>query len=296
MNTIGRAVIRALSPASRSVRNRRRYGDVIIAILLAGIAFFSAIPLVMSIGMSLKPINELFYFPPQILPSQPTLDNFVMLFKLMKTTYVPFSRYAFNTLFLTLSTTVGHLLLASLAAYPLAKVPFPGNRFFNNVVLYSLMFVSTVNDIANYQTISALGWLDTYLAVIIPGMGASLGLFIMTNYMRTIPTTLLEAARIDGSSEFGTYRRIVMPMARPAYLTVLILMFQQMWNQNNSAYVYSEELKTLPYALTQITAGGIVRMGAAQAVGVLMLIVPATVFIINQTKIVETMATSGIKD
>ncbi len=285
-----------LSPTARSVRNRRRYGDVIIALLLAGIAFFSAIPLVMSIGMSLKPINELFYFPPQILPSQPTLGNFVMLFKLMKTTYVPFSRYAFNTLFLTLATTVGHVLLASLAAYPLAKLAFPGNRFFNNVVLYSLMFVSTVNDIANYQTISFLGWLDTYLAVIIPGMGASLGLFIMTNYMRTIPTTLLEAARIDGSSEFGTYWRIVMPMARPAYLTVLILMFQQMWNQNNSAYVYSEELKTLPYALTQITSGGIVRMGAAQAVGVLMLIVPATVFIINQTKIVETMASSGIKD
>lgn len=296
MGKTGRAIIRMLSPTARSVRNRRRYGDVIIALLLAGIAFFSAIPLVMSIGMSLKPINELFYFPPQILPSQPTLDNFVMLFKLMKTTYVPFSRYAFNTLFLTLATTLGHVLLASLAAYPLAKLPFPGNRFFNNVVLYSLMFVSTVNDIANYQTISFLGWLDTYLAVIIPGMGASLGLFIMTNYMRTIPTTLLEAARIDGSSEFGTYWSIVMPMARPAYLTVLILMFQQMWNQNNSAYVYSEELKTLPYALTQITSGGIVRMGAAQAVGVLMLIVPATVFIINQTKIVETMASSGIKD
>ena len=280
----------------RSVRNRKKYGDVVIALILLVIAFFSAIPLVMSIGMSLKPINELFYFPPRILPSQPTLDNFVMLFKLMKTTYVPFSRYAFNTVFITLATTVGHIIIASLAAYPLAKIPFPGQKFFNNVVLYSLMFVSTVNDIANYLTISWLGWLDTYWAVIIPGMGASLGLFIMTNYMRTIPTTLLEAANIDGSSDFGTYWRIVMPMARPAYLTVLILMFQQMWNQNNSAYVFSENLKTLPYALTQITSGGIVRMGAAQAVGVLMMIVPAVVFIINQTKIVETMATSGIKD
>lgn len=282
--------------STRSVRNRRKYGDVIVAIILITIAVFSAIPLVMSIGMSLKPINELFYFPPRILPTEPTLDNFVLLFKRMKTTYVPFSRYAFNTVFLTLATTGGHLLLASMAAYPLAKIPFPGQKFFNNVVLYSLMFVSTVNDIANYLTISWLGWLDTYLAVIIPGMGASLGLFIMTNYMRTIPDALLEAAEIDGCSFFGTYRRIVMPMARPAYLTVFILMFQQMWSQNNSAYVFSEELKTLPYALTQITSGGIVLMGAAQAVGVLMLIVPAVVFIFNQTQIVETMATSGIKD
>lgn len=280
----------------RSVRNRRKSGDVLVAIILIIIAFFSAIPLVMSIGMSLKPINELFYFPPRILPQEPTLDNFVLLFKRMKTTYVPFSRYAFNTIFLTLATTGGHLFLASMAAYPLAKIPFPGQKFFNSVVLYSLMFVSTVNDIANYLTISWLGWLDTYWAVIIPGMGTSLGLFIMTNYMRTIPDSLLEAAEIDGCSHFGIYRRIVMPMAKPAVLTVFILMFQQMWGQNNSAYVFSEELKTLPYALTQITSGGLVLMGAAQAVGVLMLIVPATVFILNQTQIVETMATSGIKD
>ncbi len=282
--------------SGRSVRNRRKSGDLLVTLILLSIAIFSAIPLVMSIGMSLKPINELFYFPPRILPTEPTLDNFVLLFKRMKTTYVPFSRYAFNTIFLTLATTGGHLLLASMAAYPLAKIDFPGQKFFNNVVLYSLMFVSTVNDIANYLTISWLGWLDTYLAVIVPGMGASLGLFIMTNYMRTIPNSLLEAAEIDGCSYWGTYRRIVMPMARPAYLTVFILMFQQMWSQNNSAYVFSEELKTLPYALTQITSGGIVLMGAAQAVGVLMLIVPAVVFIFNQTQIVETMATSGIKD
>ena len=102
--------------STRSVRNRRKYGDVIVAIILITIAVFSAIPLVMSIGMSLKPINELFYFPPRILPTEPTLDNFVLLFKRMKTTYVPFSRYAFNTIFLTLATTGGHLLLASMAA------------------------------------------------------------------------------------------------------------------------------------------------------------------------------------
>lgn len=280
----------------RSRGNRKKYGDVFVAIILVIIAFFSAVPLVIAIGMSLKPLNELFYFPPRILPTQPTLDNFTMLFKLMKTTFVPFSRYAFNTVFLTLSTTGGHVLLASMAAYPLAKIPFPGRGLLNNLVLYSLMFVATINDVVNYLTISSLGWLDTYMAVIIPGIGGALGLFIMTNYMKTIPTSLLESARIDGCSEFGTYVRIVMPMSKPAYLTVLILMFQQMWNQNNSAYIFREELKTLLYALTQITSGGLIRMGAGQAVGVLMLIIPAAVFIVNQTKIVETMATSGIKN
>ncbi len=282
--------------ARRAKGNRKRYGDVIVFAFLAIIGLFSALPLVMSVGMSLKPLNELFYYPPTILPSHPTLDNFVMLFSLMKTTWVPFERYAFNTLFITLTTTFGHIILASLAAYPLAKINFIGRKTLNAMITFSLMFVASVNDIANYITISWLGWLDTYLAAIIPSMGASLGLFIMINYMRTIPDSLIEAARIDGCSELTTYWRIIMPMAKPAYLTVLILMFQQLWNQNNAAYVYQENLKTLPYALSQITTGGLIRQGAAQAVGVLMLLVPATVFIINQTKIIDTMATSGIKE
>lgn len=280
----------------RARGNRKRYGDVIVFLFLTMIGLFSALPLVMAVGMFLKPLNELFYYPPTILPSHPTLDNFVMLFSLMKTTWVPFARYAFNTLFITLAATIGHILLASLAAYPLAKVDFIGRKTINAMVMFSLMFVASINDIANYLTISWLGWLDTYLAAIIPSMGASLGLFIMINYMRTIPDSLIEASRIDGCSEFGTYRRIIMPMAKPAYLTVLILMFQQLWNQNNADYVYNENLKTLPYALTQITTGGLIRTGAAQAVGVLMLIVPAAVFIVNQTKIIDTMATSGIKE
>ena len=285
---------------SRTIRrakgNRKRYGDFIVLAILALIGAFSALPLIMSVGMSLKPLNELFYYPPTILPSQPTLDNFIMLFSLMKTTWVPFERYAFNTLFITLSATAGHILLASLAAYPLAKIKFIGNKTINAMITFSLMFVASINDIANYLTISWLGWLDTYLAAIIPSMGASLGLFIMINYMRTIPDSLIEAARIDGCSELTTYWRIIMPMSKPAYLTVLILMFQQLWNQNNAAYVYQENLKTLPYALSQITTGGLIRQGAAQAVGVLMLLVPATVFIVNQTKIIDTMASSGIKE
>ena len=172
-------------------------------IIIGLMALFSFIPLLMSVCMSLKPINELFYYPPRIFPERPTFDNFRMLFNLMKTTWVPFERYAFNTVFITLATTAGHVMLASMAAYPLAKMKIPFVRLFNNLILISLMFVSAINDIANYLTITWFGWLDTYLAVIVPSIGASLGLFIMKNYMSTIPDTLLEAARIDGCSESG---------------------------------------------------------------------------------------------
>lgn len=280
----------------RSLFRHKTFADYMINFVILFLAVFSAVPLVMSIGMAFKPLNELFYFPPRLLPEIPTMDNFAQLFSLMKTTWVPFSRYIFNTFFITLTATVGHVIITSMAAYPLAKNNFKGRRIINNMVLYSLMFVAAVNDVANYITISWLGWIDTYFAVIIPFLGAPLGLFIMRNYMTTLPQSLLEAARIDGCNEISIYARIVMPIVKPAWLTVGILMFQQVWNQPHTTYIYREELKTLPYALGQIVSGGIVRMGAGQAVAVVMLVVPALFFIFSQTAIINTMATSGIKD
>ena len=276
--------------------NRSRSGNVAMALFIIVIAIFSAIPLVMAIGMSLKPLNELFYYPPRLLPERPTLENFSSLFSLLQTTWVPFSRYVFNTLFITIVSTDGHVLLASMAAYPLAKLNFPGRKTMNTAVMYSLMFVAAVADIANYLTISALGWIDTYAAVIVPFMSAPLGLFILRNYMTTVPTSLLEAAKIDGCNDIVIYWKIVMPLVKPAWLTVIILMFQQVWGVANTTYIYSEELKTLPYALSQITSGGVVRAGAGQAASVLMLLVPAIVFIFNQSRILGTMATSGMKE
>lgn len=285
---------RLLSDGSR--RNRKTYGDILMLLLISVMALFSLLPLVMSVSMSLKPIHELFYYPPKIFAESPTFDNFRMLFNLMQNTRVSFVRYAFNTLFITVTVTAGHVLLASMAAYPLAKMKIPLVRTLNSLVILSLMFVSAVTDVANYLTISWLGWLDTYWASVIPSLGSSLGLFIMRNYMTTIPDTLIEAARIDGCSNYRLYWRIIMPMSRPAWLTVIILMFQQMWSLDNSNYVYAESLKTLPYALSQITSGALVRMGAAQAVGVVMLVIPAAVFLFNQTRIIDTMATSGMKE
>jgi ABC-type glycerol-3-phosphate transport system permease component len=250
----------------------------------------------MSVGMALKPINELFIFPPRFLPASPTLNNFKMLFSLLSSTWVPFSRYLFNTVFTTVIITVSYVLVGSMAAFPLAKNEFSGKKVINLLVLYALMFVPAINDIANYLTVSWLGWIDTYWAIIIPALGAPLGLFIMRNYMTTIPTSLLEAAKIDGCNEISTYARVVMPIVKPAWLTVGVLTFQAIWNSANSVYIYREELKTLPYALSQIVTGGIVRLGAGQAVGVLMLLVPTIVFIATQTTIINTMATSGIKE
>jgi ABC-type glycerol-3-phosphate transport system permease component len=286
---------RVFSNRARRV-SRSRSGNAVMLVFILAVAIFSALPLVLSIGMSLKPINELYVFPPTLWPREATSDNYKMLFSLLGSTRVAFSRYVFNTVFITALTTALHVLMASLAAYPLSKGHFPGKRFLNQLVLMALMFVPAIADVINYQTMASFGWLDTYMAAIAPNVASTLGLFLITNYMSTIPDTLLEAARMDGCSHFRTYYSIVMPICKPAWLTLIIIMVQNVWGQTHTSYIYAEAMKTLPYALQQITTGGYIRAGAAQAVGVLMLIVPAVIFIFNQTKILETMASSGIKE
>ncbi len=276
--------------------NRSKSGNFGVYFFVFVIAAYSVIPLILLVSNSLKPISELYIYPPRWIPNNPTFDNYKVLFSLMSSTWIPFSRYIFNTLFVTIVTTVAHIIVAAFAAYPLAKHSFRGKKLINTLIMYSLMFVPAVTDVVNYLTISKLGWINTYAAMIVPHVYYTLGLFMLRNYMTTIPTALIEAAKIDGCSEVRTLWGIIMPMAKPAWLTLVILMIQNMWGQANITYVYTEKYKTLPAALSQITHGGLIRVGAAQAVGVIMLIVPAAVFIVSQKKMVETMASSGIKE
>ena len=295
MSKTTRKLRRVFSNRTKKV-NRSKSGNVMIFLFIGVIAAYSIIPLFLLISNSLKPISELYIYPPKWVPMNPTFDNYKVLFSLMSSTWIPFSRYIFNTFFVTIVTTALHIVVASLAAYPLAKHTFRGKKIINTLIMYSLMFVPAVTDVVNYMTISSFGMINTYAAMILPNVYYTLGLFLLRNYMTTIPTTLVEAAKIDGCSEMRVLWRIIMPMEKPAWLTLIILMIQNMWGQANNIYVYAEKYKTLPAALSQITTGGLVRIGAGQAVGVIMLIVPATVFIINQKKMVETMASSGIKE
>ncbi|MBQ1988680.1 MAG: carbohydrate ABC transporter permease [Clostridia bacterium] len=276
--------------------NRSKAGNMGIFLFIAVIAAYSVIPLILLISNSLKPISELYIYPPRIFPIEPTFDNFTTLFELMSSTWIPFSRYVFNTFFVTFATTGIHLVIASMAAYPLSKHKFRGKNFINTLIMYSLMFVPAVTDVVNYMTISSLGMINTYFAMILPNVYYTMGIFLLRNYMTTIPTTLIEAAKIDGCHEWKILWKIIMPMAKPAWLTLMILMVQNMWGNPNTTYIYAEKYKTLPAALSQITSGGLIRAGAGQAVGVIMLIVPAVIFLINQTKMIETMASSGIKE
>jgi ABC-type glycerol-3-phosphate transport system permease component len=275
--------------------SRSKGGDTFVILLLILFGAFSAYPLIFTIANSLKPLDEIFVFPPRLFPRNLTFDNFTDLFNLIGNTQIPISRYFVNTLTITLFGTVGHVIFASLCAYPLAKHKFPGRNIVNQLVIYSLMFSTAVTAIPTYMIISWFGLVDSQFAIIIPAWGFTLGLFLMRQFMTTIPNELLEAAKIDGANEFAIFFKVVMPLVKPAWLTLVILLFQQLWGTDGGQFIFTENLKPLSYALNQIVAGGVARTGAAAAVTVIMLIVPIGVFIFNQTKMIDTMAHSGIK-
>jgi len=276
--------------------NRSIGGDLAIYIFLILVGIAMVFPLVYAINAALKPLDELFMFPPKIFARNPTLDNFADLFVNMSKSTVTFSRYVFNTVFMTAAGTAGHLLIASMGAFVLAKYEFPGGQTFFKMVTVALMFSGYVTQIPNYLIINKLGWIDTYWAVIIPAFAFPMGFFLMKQFMEGLPTSLIEAAKIDGASEWRVFTQIVMPNVKPAWLTMIIYSVQALWNNPQSTFIFSEEKKTLVYALNQIQSGGIARTGQAQAVLIIVISVPIAIFMFSESQILETMASSGLKD
>lgn len=277
-------------------KNRSVAGNIGISIIITLFGLFSFFPVLFLINAAFKPLNEFFIFPPKMLVMNPTLDNFFDLGNLMATSLIPFSRYLFNTLIIVILGTMGHIIFASMAAFPLAKYKFPGNKFISKIVVLSLMFSPAVTAVPNYIIMSKLGLLDTYLAIILPAFSATLGLYLMMNFMSGIPTATLEAAKIDGANEFSILWKVAMPMVKPAWITIFIFSFQALWGNTGGSYIYTESLKPLSYALNQLASGGVARTGVVAAVSLIMFIIPVIVFVISQSNVLETMATSGMKD
>lgn len=276
--------------------NRSLPVNIMLFIILALFGAFMALPLIYAINNAFKPLDEIFIFPPRFFVINPTMDNFYDLVSLMGNSWVPLTRYIANTLLITIVGTVGHILLASAAAYPLAKHRFFGSKILFSIVVLSLMFSAHVTSIPNYMVMSWLGWINTHASIIIPSLAFPLGLFLMKQFMEQIPDALIEAAKIDGASEYRIFWSIIMPNVKPAWLTLMILQFPALWGSDGGSFIYSENLKTLHYALGQIIQGGIARAGVGAAVALLLMIVPITLFIISQSSVMQTMATSGMKD
>lgn len=307
MNTLNSKTVSAHIPLririSRRIRHimgvrstRTTAGDIANLVFLSLLSIIMLVPIVYVINNAFKPLDELFLSPPKIFVQNPTFDNFRSLMGAMGNSRVPITRYFFNTLFVTIAGTTGHVIFASMAAYAMEKHSFYGRKLLFNLVVLTLLFSSTVTSIPNFVIMSAVGLIDNYLALIIPAFGSTLGLFLMKQFMVTVPDVMIEAAKIDGAGEVRIFFRIVMPTVKPAWLTLIIFSFQNLWNSTGGILIRSEQLKPLPYALNQIVAGGFARAGAAAAVSLVLMIVPIIVFVLSQSQILDTMTTSGIKE
>ena len=280
------------------ISNRRsRIGNGFTVFLLVVLGMMMAFPFYYTLIQSIKPSEELFQFPPRLYVIRPTGEHYTELFQLMSNMWVPFSRYLFNTLFISILGTLLHVFLAGMAAYPLAKHKFPGKDALFALILLGLMFVGQVTFLPTFIIIAKLNMLNTYWAYLLPSIGASLGLFLMKQFIEQLPNALLEASRIDGENEWGIYYKIVLPNIKPAALTVFIFQFVNIWNGLSKELVYDEQLKVVKVALEQISSSNLyARMGSGMAGSVLLMLPPIIIFILTQKNVVTTMTYAGIKE
>jgi putative chitobiose transport system permease protein len=294
-NTTGEIKFSRMKINKKKRITRSLGGDITILIFLAFFGVFSALPLVYTVVNAFKPLNELFLFPPRFFVRQPTLDNFTTMIQLASNMWVPFQRYLFNSLFIAIFGTVAYVVIASLAAYPLAKHKFPGSILLFQVIVSAILFRGEVTGIPQYIIISKLGMINTYFAILLPVFAGSFGVFLMRQFMVSFPNDTLEAAKIDGASEFKIFWSIVMPSVKPGWLTLGIFTFQGLWNTTGVQYIYNENMKVLPTVLGQIATAGIARAGAGSAVALFLMIPPIVFFVISQSSVIETMSHSGLK-
>ena len=276
--------------------SRSGAGTAGIIVFLCIIGVLMVIPFVYTLLQSLKPIEEIYIFPPRFWVTKPTLRNFSNLFKLTSDLWVPFSRYLFNSVFVSAICTGMQVVFASMAAYPLSKHEFRGKGFIFNLVVIALLFTGEVVFLPQYIMIAGMKLIDSHLALILPSVAYPLGLYLMRQNMLGFPDSVIEAARIDGAPERFVFWRVVMPNMKPVWMTMIVFSFGAMWSRSDTSYIYSEQLKALPTLLNQISASGVARAGVGAAATVILMIPPILIFLLTQSKVIETMTNSGLKE
>ena len=293
-----RRAVRRTGSASQSKRyTRSRVGNAVYVTFLLLFGIFSVLPLIYCITTSFKPLDELMIFPPRFLVTRPTAQNYLALPGLLSNLRIPLSRYIFNSVFISLVTTVLYVFISTMAAFVLTKSRIKVKNMIFKAIQYALLFNAFTLAIPQYLIFSYLKMIDTYWVYVLPYLASTMGVFLMKQYMEgSVPDALLEAARIDGAGYFRTFWEIVFPMVKPCCMTLTLFAFRDVWSGVPGGTIFSEALKTLPAIMTQITAGGIARAGSAMAVTVIMMLPPILVYMISQSNVLESMNSAGIKE
>lgn len=281
--------------------NPRKFdrSQIKIIVIILPLVLFMAMPIIFITNHAFKPMEELFAFPPTFFVREATLENFTKLIKFSRTNGIPLSRYVFNSLIVTVLTVGGSLLMTTMAAFALSKIKFKGRNMLVHINQIAIMFVSTAVLIPRYLVICQMGIIDTFWAHVLPLVAMPVALFLVKQFVEQVPDSLLEAAYMDGASDFAVYRKVILPMIRPAIATAAILVFQQVWTnmETSSYFINDDSMKTLAFYMnTLVNANNTVAgQGMAAAASLIMFLPNLILFVVLQNKVMNTMASSGIK-
>lgn len=276
---------------------RSKVGNFFYVMFLIMGGLFSVLPLIYAVMTSFKPIDELLIFPPRFLVQRPTITNYLGLPDLLSNLQIPLSRYFVNSIFVAVITTILYIISSCMAAFALSKGKLKYSNAYFWIIQFALMFNAYTLSIPSYLVYAKMNIIDTYWMYILPQLASTLGVFLAKQYIEAyVPDALIEAAKIDGAGYFRVFWNIVMPTIKPAWLTLLLFGFRDIWSTAPSSTIFTEEIKTLPMITSQITAGGIARSGNAMAMTVIMMIPPILVYMISQSNVMQAMTSAGIKE
>ncbi len=271
-------------------------------VILAPVVVFMLLPIIFIVSNAFKPAEELFAYPPRFFVVNPTGKNFADLFSLMSTSDVPVSRYLFNSIVITIVSMAASIIVSSTAAFALSKKRFKLKQTLFAVNTVALMFVPVAVTIPRFLIIARLGLINSALVHVLPALAMPVGLFLLKQFIDSIPNEVIEAAQIDGASDLRVYWHIVLPMIKPALATIAILTFQATWNNADTSamYINTEGLKTFAFYLSTLSssttgANLVAGQGMAAAAALIMFVPNLLLFIILQSQVMSTMSHSGLK-
>lgn len=269
---------------------------VVVYILLGLTSIVMVFPIYWMIGTSLKSLKQIATLPPVWFPIPPQFQNYPEAL-----TYQPFGLYAKNTIIIAFFYILGNVISSSLVGYGFARMRFPGKKVLFIIMLSTMMMPKIVTLIPLFLIFKNLGWINTYLPLTVPAfLGEAFFIFIMRQFFLSIPKDIVDAARIDGASEFGIWWRIMLPLAKPAIASVVIFAFQRTWNDVLTPLIYLTDPKkfTLSIGLISFTAGAgeaVQFWHYMMAASVTMVLPMAIIFLVAQKQFVQGVATSGLK-
>lgn len=268
-------------------------------IALTPMVLLSLLPILYIVFTAFKPIGELFAYPPKFITLRPTFDNFRKLFEASENTVFPLSMYLFNSVVSTVLVVFLGMAIALCAAYVLSKKRFRGREFIFKMNTLSMMFVATAVSIPRYLVVKEVGLLDSFFANVVPMLALPVGVFLLKQFVDQLPNALVEAAKIDGANDYQIIWKIVLPIVKPAMSTVAILLFQHSWNsmEASNLFINTESLKTFAFYMNSLSnsGNGVAGVGMSAAAALLMFLPNVILFVIMQSKVMSTMAHSGLK-